>query len=329
MTASVGRAVLIAHLMTWGNCFAEKVRNGYGEITQLWPISPNRVTMEMVDGVLIYNVTVDNVKYPFTRDKILHIPGLGFDGFQGYSVIAMARKSIGLGMAMETFGSLYFGQGTHPDAVVTHPTSLKDPKTFREAFSEEYSGLSNAHRVLLLQEGMKIEKLGIPPEDAQFLQSREFQIPEIARWFNLPVHKLKDMTRSTNNNIESEQISYVVDSLLPVAINIEQNLDLQLLTDNERFKQWMYFRHNFDALLRGNNKDRSDYYKTMTGIGAMTINDVRAKENFDPFTNPYADEPFISVNNMIPLSKVDEWMKNQAKSAQKTVPKEETNVSNP
>lgn len=319
MTASVGRQVGIAHLMTWGNWYAEIVRNGLGEVTQLWPISPNRVQLKMEDGVLIYEIQVDNQTYRFTREKILHIPGLGFDGFQGYSVIAMARKSIGLGMAMETFGSLFFGQGTHPGVAITHPTSLKDPKAFREAFADEYEGLSNSHRVLLLQEGMKLEKLGLPPGDAQFIESRSFQIPEIARWFNLPVHKLKDMTRSTNNNIESEQNSYVVDSLLPVAINIEQNLDLQLLTDNERFKQWMYFRHNFDALLRGNNKDRADYYKIMTGIGAMTINMVRAKENFDPDPSPYADEPFIAINNMIPLSKVDEWMANQAKSKE-TVP---------
>jgi HK97 family phage portal protein len=302
---------MIAHLLTWGNCYAEKVRNGYGEITELWPISPNRVTIDIEDGVLIYKINVDNQQYKFTRDKILHIPGLGFDGYQGYSVIAMARKSIGLGMAMETFGSLYFGQGTHPGAVITHPTSLKDPKTFREAFATEYEGLSQSHRVLLLQEGMKLEKIGIPPEDSQFIESRQFQIPDIARFFNLPVHKLKDMTKSSFSNIEEEQTSYVVDSLLPVAINIEQNLDLQLLSYNQKYIQQMYFRHNFDALLRGNNKDRAEYYKIMTGIGAMTINDVREKENFDAISSPYADEPFIAINNMIPLSKIDEWLKNQ------------------
>lgn len=313
MTASVGRSTLIAHLMTWGNCYAEKVRNGYGEITQLWPISPNRVQPRMENGELVYKIHVDGVEYTFTRDKILHIPGLGFDGFQGYSVIAMARKSIGLGMAMETFGSLYFGQGTHPGVAVTHPGTMKDPKAFREAFADEYEGLSQSHRVVLLQEGMKLEKLGIPPEDSQFLESRQFQIPEIARWFNLPPHRLKDMNSSTNNNIEAENISYVTDSLLPVAINIEQNLDLQLLSFDERTKQFLYFRHNFDGLLRGNNKDRADYYKIMTGIGAMTINMVRSKENFDPDPSPYADEPFIAINNMIPLSKIDEWLKNQSK----------------
>jgi HK97 family phage portal protein len=268
----------------------------------------------MEEGELIYKIQVDNKTYKFTREKILHIPGLGFDGYQGYSVISMARKSIGLGMAMETFGSLYFGQGTHPGVAITHPTSLKDPKAFRECFAEEYEGLSASHRVLLLQEGMKLEKIGIPPEDSQFLQSREFQIPEIARWFNLPPHRLKDMSRSTNNNIEAENISYVTDSLLPVAIAIEQNLDLQLLTYTQKYIQDWYFRHNFDALLRGNSVDRANYYKIMTSIGGMTINDVRAKENFDPFPDKYADEPFIAINNMIPLSKVDEWLKNQAKS---------------
>lgn len=326
---------MIAHLMTWGNCYAEKVRNGYGEITELWPIAPNRVTPGMENGVLVYKIHVDNQTYTFTRDKILHIPGLGFDGFVGYSVIAMARKSIGLGMAMETFGSLYFGQGTHPGVAVRHPGTMKDPKGFRDAFADEYTGLSQAHRVLLLQEGMTLEKIGIPPEDSQFLESRQFQIPEIARWFNLPPHRLKDMTKSTNNNIESENISYVTDSLLPVAINIEQNLDLQLLTYTQKYVNSWYFRHNFDGLLRGNAKDRAAYYKIMAGIGGMTLNDIREKEGFDPYPDKYADEPFIAVNNMIPLSKIDEWMKNQSKPAPTAskspadVDKEVSNANNP
>jgi len=220
---------------------------------------------------------------------------------------------------METFGASFFGTGTHPGITVKHPTQLKDPKTFREAFSEEYSGLTNAHRVLLLQEGMEIEKIGIPPEDAQFLESRQFQIPEIARWFNLPPHRLKDMSKSSFSNIESEQQSYVTDSLLPVAVNIEQNLDLQLLTYTQKYINNFYFRHNFDGMLRGNAKNRADYYKIMFGIGAMSINQIKEKENMDPSDSPYANEPFIAVNNMIPLSKIDEWMANQTKNSQKQI----------
>ena len=205
MTAQVGREVMTAHVLTWGNCYAEKVKNGYGEIVELWPIAPNRVRMSMENGQLIYWIKVESEEKPLTRDQILHVPGLGFDGFQGYSVISMARKSIGLGMAMESFGSLYFGNGTHPGVIVSHPSKL-DPKAhsnLKAALTESYSGLGKAHRLMLLEDGMKLENVGIPPEDSQFLESRQFQIPEIARWFNLPPHKLKDLTRSSFSNIES------------------------------------------------------------------------------------------------------------------------------
>ena len=320
MTAQIGREVMVAHLLTWGNCYAEKVYNGYGEIIELWPIPPNRVRMTMEDSELVYYIRVDNQEIPLKRDKILHIPGLGFDGFQGYSVISMASKSIGLGMALETFGSMYFGNGTHPGVIVSHLGKL-DPITksnLQTALTGAYSGLGKSHRLMLLEEGMKIENVGIPPEDSQFLESRSFGISEIARWFNLPPHKLKELDRATNNNIESEQISFVTDSILPVAIRIEQNFDMQLLSEAEKWKQGLYFRHNLDGLMRGNAKDRAEYYKIMAGIGGMTINEIRDKEGFDYIDNPYADEPFIAINNMIPLSKIDEYLANQSKQVSQT-----------
>ncbi len=308
MTAQVGREVMTAHILTWGNCYAEKVRNGYGEIVELWPIGPDRVTPMLEAGKLVYEINVGNEKKTLGRDKVLHIPGLGYDGLMGYSVISMARKSIGLGMAMESFGSLYFGNGLHPGAVITHENPIKDIKATREAFNEVYGSLGKAHRLMLLEAGMKFEKVGIPPEDSQFLESRQFQIPEIARWFNLPPHKLKDLTRSSFSNIESEQISFVTDSILPWLIRLEQHYNMQLLNENEQFKQKIYTRHNVDGLMRGNSTDRSNYYKTMFGTGAMKINEIREKEGWDPSDNPYADELFVPVNNMVPLSKIDEYL---------------------
>ncbi len=326
MTAQIGREVLAAHVLTWGNAYAEKVYNGYGDIIELWPIAPNRVRMDMEDGELIYYIRVGSEDIPLSRSQILHIPGLGFDGFQGYSVISMAAKSIGLGMALETFGAMYFGNGTHPGTIVSHPMKL-GPETranLQNTLTTAYSGLGQSHRLMLLEEGMKIEQIGIPPNDSQFLESRTFQISDIARWFHIPVHKLKNMERATNNNIESEQASYYIDCILPWLIRIEQCYGQQLLSESEKWKQKLYFRHNVDGLLRGNSKDRAEYYKIMSGIGGMTINDIRRKENMDPFPDQYADEPFIAINNMIPLSKVDEWLANQAKSVQasNTAPKE-------
>ena len=310
MTAMCLRETMMAHLLLWGNAYAEIKRGGTNQVLELWPITPDRVTMRFVDGQLYYDINVDAgapVRLP--REKVLHLAGLGFDGFQGYSVVSLARKSIGLGMAMETFGSEYFNNGTHPGVIVTHPGKL-DPQTLAnmsESLRASYSGLGNSHRLMLLEEGLKMERVTMPNNDSQFLESRQFQIPEIARWFNLPPHKLKDLTKSSFSNIESEQISFVTDSILPWLIRIEQSYNAQLLTDPEK-RRGLYTKHTVEGLMRGSAKDRAEYYTKMFGIGAITINEIREKEDCDPSDNKYADELFVPVNNMIPLSKIDEYL---------------------
>jgi hypothetical protein len=167
-----------------------------------------------------------------------------------------------------------------------------------------------------------LENLGIPPEDSQFLESRTFQIPEIARWFNLPPHKLKDLTKSSFNNIESEQISFVTDSILPWLVRCEQAYNMQLLSENEQYRQRLYFKHNVEGLLRGNSVDRAMFYKEMFYIGAMSPNDIRAKEDLDPIDG--GDEYFVPVN-MIPLSKLDQLpMLQTPEKIKQEEPEEET-----
>jgi HK97 family phage portal protein len=274
----------------------------------------------MQNGKLVYRIRMDReADIILPREKVLHIPGLGFDGFQGYSVIAMARKSIGLGMAMETFGALYFGAGTHPGVVVSHPGQLKDPSKLRDSLGAAYSGLGKSHRLMLLEEGMKIEELGIPPDDSQFLESRQFQIPEIARWFNLPPHKLKDLTKSSFSNIESEQISFVTDSILPWLVRLEQNYQMQLLTVSDKsFSGYgrLYFKHSVDGLMRGDSASRAAFYRAMTNIGAFSINEVRELEDKDPIDG--GDEHFVPLN-MVPLSMVKEQFKKKLE-ASPTIP---------
>jgi HK97 family phage portal protein len=285
MTAMAGRECLASHALTWGNGYAEIVTDEFGDIVALWPIAPNRCTPRMVDDKLVYEITIPNsgeqVILPWER--VLHVPGIGFDGFVGYSVIAMARKSIGLGMSMETFGSLYFGQGTHPGVVVKHPGKL-DGSThanLKQSLTDVYSGLGQSHRLMLLEDGMDMEKVGIPPEDSQFIESRAFQIPEVARWYNLPPHKLKDLTKSSFNNIEAEQSSFVTDSILPWLIRFEQNYQMQLLTKLQ-VKSGFYFKHVIEGLLRANAKDRAEFYKIMLNNGVFNINEVREKEDMNP-----------------------------------------------
>ena len=315
MTALALRETMMAHVLLWGNAYAEIVRDRMGQIVELWPIAPNRVKPEMENSKLVYRIRVDSEEITLPREKILHIPGLGFDGFVGYSVVAMARKSLGLGMALETFGSKYFGTGMHPSAILTHPGQLKDPKSFREAVSTVYGGLGNAQQLMVLEDGMKFEQISIPVEDSQFLESRQFQIPEIARWFNLPPHKLKDLTKSSFNNIESEQISFVTDSVLPWLVRFEQNYNIQLLYTNQRKAENLYFKHNVEGLLRGNAESRGNFYKALFNVGAISINEIRSKEDMDPIDG--GDEYFVPLN-MVPLSKLDDYMALQEQKGTKT-----------
>lgn len=318
MTAQVGREVLTAHVLTWGNGYAEKIFDKLGNIVELWPIPPNKIRPEMVDGELVYIIQVEGQQIILPREKVLHIPGLGFDGFVGYSVIGLARESIGLGMAMEQFGSHFFGNGTHPGVVVEHPNKLSEAahKNLKDSLVSKYSGLGNAHKLLLLEEGMKLHAVGIPPEDAQFLESRQFQIPEIARWFNLPPHKLKDMTKSSFNNIESEQVSFVTDSILPWIVRFETNFNMQLLADRDS-KKGYYFKHVVEGLLRGDTKARAEFYTKMFQIGSMSPDEIREKEDLDPIADGSGKRYFVPLN-YVPLDKIDEEKPDDNQSAQTT-----------
>lgn len=283
MTAMQVRETMMAHVLAWGNGYAEIVRDTYNQIIELWPITPNRIEPKMSEGKIVYEISADGDRVVLPKERILHIAGLGFDGFIGYSVVTMASNSIGLGKAMESFGAMYFGQGTHPGIVVAHPGKLSETahKNLKSSLDEAHSGLGKSHKLMLLEEGMKLEKLGIPPNDSQFLESRAWQITDVARFFNLPVHKLKEMTKSSFNNIESEQQSFVTDSLLPWGIRLEQAYNMQLLSIQE-FKAGLYFKHIFEGLLRGNSKDRAEFYSKMFNVGAMSVNDIREKEDMNP-----------------------------------------------
>jgi len=296
MTATAFREVMMSHVLLWGNAYAEIIRNRMGDVLALWPITPDRVTIKMENSVLFYEVRVNTETIRLPRENVLHIAGLGFDGIQGYSVIAMARKSIGLGMAMETFGSTYFGNGTHPGMIVEHPGQLSPQAhtNLKNSLTETYSGLGKAHRLMLLDEGMKAQKITINPEDSQFLESRQFQIPEIARWFNLPPHKLKDLTKSSFSNIESEQISFVTDSILPWLVRLEQTFNMQLLTESEKTREKLYFKHVVEGLLRGDSASRAAFYAALFNIGVLSINEIREREDFDPIEG--GDEHFVQLN---------------------------------
>lgn len=295
MTAVTGRQSLIIGMLLWGNGYAEIVRDRLGRVVELWPITPDRVTVRFENGVLSYDVRVDNSTVTVPYQAMLHVKNLSQNGFLGISVIAQARRSLGLTKDLETFGSKFFREGTHPGIIVTHPGKL-DPETFsnlKTSLTDTYSGLGNAHRLMLLEDGMKPERITIQPEDAQFLESRTFQIDEVARWFNLPPHKLKELSKSSFSNIESEQISFVIESLLPRIVAIEQTFNTQLLTPEEK-ASGLYTKHTIEGLLRGDATSRANFYRTLWNMGAISINEIREKEDFDPI--PGGDTHYIPLN---------------------------------
>ena len=288
----------MGHVLMWGNAYAEIEFNNAGRPIALWPLRPDRVTPRRTPGgELYYEVrSSSGGVVNLLPDRILHFKGLGEDGLVGYSVIHMARESIGLGLATERFGAKFFGSGAQPGAVLQHPQKLSDAaydrlKADREA---RHAGLDHAHELMILEEGMTWEKIGIPPEDAQFLETRKFQVTDIARWFNVPPHKLKDLERATFSNIEEQNIEFVQDSLLPWLITIEQECDYKLFSPSER--EELFVEHVVSGLLRGDTQRRFAAYAVGRQWGWLSANDVREMENMNPLPDEQGDVYMVPVN---------------------------------
>jgi HK97 family phage portal protein len=314
MTAFTFREALKSHVLVWGNGFAEKVygrgRIGRSVIEQLWPITPNRVTVKRNKGEkadipireIYYHVSMGGTGLPdvdLSRRQVLHIPGLSFNGLVGYSVIAAHREAIGMGKSLEEYGELYFGNGIHPSFVISMEGTLKDPAAFREATNEVYGGLGKSHRVMLLQEAMKIEKLGVPNDEAQFLETRKYTNIDIgSRIFRLPPQMYGEYDKaSTYASAEQFSLDYVVKTLRPWLVRFEQSFNMSLLSPDER--QEHFYEHLIDGLMRGDAEARSEYYTKMFAIGGITVNEINELENRNPI-GPDGDKRFVPLN-MIPL----------------------------
>ena len=298
MTSLQFRETMQGHLVTWGNAYAQKVTDRGGNVVQLWPLRPDLMQVRRSGDVLVYEYArPDGGMRLFSRDEIFHIAGLGYDGVMGYSPIAYARQAIGLGLATEQFGGSYFGQGATPSGVLEHPQVLNDEAYARlkRFLDEQMSGMSNARRPAILEEGMKWTQIGIPPEDSQFLQTREFQIEEIARIFRIPPHMLGDLSRSTFSNIEHQSIEFVVHTIRPWLVRWEQAIAQQLLAPEERGRFFAEFL--VDGLLRGDTQSRYAAYATARQWGWMSANDVRELENQNPVDG--GDEYLVPLN-MVP-----------------------------
>ena len=293
MTSFIFRETLMTHLLLWGNAYSQIIRNGKGEVVALYPLMPDRMKVDRDEhGRLYYEYTVydsDDVDGRKGTNKVgrtvrlqlhdvLHIPGLGFDGLVGYSPIAMAKNAIGLAVACDEYGASFFANGASPSAVLEHPGVIKNPERLRTAWQQAY-GSGNSHKVAVLEEGTKYTPISIPNNEAQFLETRKFQIEEIARLYRVPLHMIGDLDHATFSNVEHLSLDFVKYSLDPWLVRWEQAMQKALLSESEKGRYFIKF--NVEGLLRGDYASRMQGYATARQNGWMSTNDIRELEDMN------------------------------------------------
>jgi HK97 family phage portal protein len=319
MTAQEWRSQMMAVLILTGNAYNEIVRDRGGRIRQLWPLSWYRVELKRAqDDSLYYQISTTGLDDVTDRqtvailpsEQVLHLRGFNTRGLLGESMVTKLRETIGITLATESFGASFYGSGTTLSGVLEHPGELSEAaqKRLKMSWDNRHSGLSRAHRIAILEEGMKFTPISVPPEAAQFLETRQFQVQEAARALRLPPHMLGDLSRATFSNVEQQAIEFVTHSLRPWASILEQRMQLSLLTPAER-AQGYYIRHNLEGLLRGDIKARYDAYAIGRQWGWLSVDDVRALEDLNPIDG---GDVYLQPMNMVPAGSAGEVPLSQA-----------------
>lgn len=284
------------------------IRNGRGEVIALYPLMADRMEVGRDQrGQIYYEYRLSSedahtMKGSIVRlgsTDVLHIPGLGFDGLVGYSPIAMAKNAIGMAIACEEYGAKFFANGAAPSGVLEHPGTIKDPSRIRDSWQSTFGGSSNANKVAVLEEGMKYTPISISPEQAQFLETRKFQIDEIARIFRVPPHMVGDLDKSSFSNIEQQSLEFVKYTLDPWVARWEQAMVRSLLSAEEKKRYFIKF--NVDGLLRGDYQSRMAGYATARQNGWMSANDIRELENLDRISEEDGGDLYLVNGNMMKL----------------------------
>lgn len=288
MSSFIWRETMMTHLLLWGNAYSQIIRDGRNQVLGLYPLLPENVEVDR-DGqgelYYIYHAYTDEVPGEqnqdiyFRKDEILHIPGLGFNGLVGFSPIAMMKNSLGTTLAVEKYGASFFKNGAQPSGVLEHPGVLKDPQKIRDNWTAVYGGANNAHKVAVLEEGMSYKAISLPPEDSQFLSTRQFGVEEICRIFRVPPHMVQSLEHATFSNIEHQSIDFVVHTLTPWLVRFEQAIIKDLLLTEEQ--DVLFPKFNVDGLLRGDYQSRMNGYATGISNGFLSPNDIHRLENMD------------------------------------------------
>lgn len=299
MTSFVFKKMMMACVLLWGNSYARIVRGSTFRPTELVIYHPTDVEPVIVNGEKFFYVAKEGKTY--SDYDMIHLIGLSFDGIKGKSVIATHRENLALAKAAQKFGADFFGNGTNVGGFLEHPGSLGDKayERLRTDFDSKYRGMSKSFGVPILEEGMKFTRIGIPPEDAQFIQTRQFSKSEIANMFGVPAHKVNDLDKASFSNIEQQSLDYVMDGLTGWVVRFEEELNYKLFRTDE-FAVF-YCKFNMSALFRGDMAARQAYYTAMISIGGLNQDEVRAMEDKNPLPDKLGQQ-YYRLANLVPIN---------------------------
>ncbi len=322
MTSFSFRETMMVQLLLYGNAYAQIIRDGKNTILALYPLFPENVEVDRDEKgqiYYIYHAYTDEVPGEknkdiyFRNDEIFHIPGLGFNGLTGFSPIAMMKNALGTTLAVEKYGSAFFKNGAQPSGVLEHPGVLKNPEKIRENWSDVYGGPNNAHKVAVLEEGMQYKAISLPPEDSQFLSTRQFGVNEICRIFRVPPHMVQDLEHATFSNIEHQSIDFCVHTLTPWLVRFEQAIIKDLLLPEEQDEYFPKF--NIDGMMRGDYKSRMEGYAIGISNGFMSPNDCRALEQFDRIPAEKGGDDYYLNGGYVRLQDAGKFQKEKANAS--------------
>jgi HK97 family phage portal protein len=312
MTSFIFRETLMSHLLIYGNAYAQIIRDGGGKVVALYPLLPNKMDVSRgEDGKLQYTYWRDSDErrpqeksggIAFRRDEVLHIPGLSFDGLVGYSPIAYNKNAIGMAIATEDYGASFFANGANPGGILEHASTVNNHENVRGAWEALYKGAKKANRVAVLEDGLTFKQVSIPPEQAQFLETRKFQLNEIARIFRIPPHMIGDLEKSTFSNIENQSLEFVKYTLDPWVVRWEQAMHQALVLPSEQSRVAIKF--NIDGLLRGDYETRMKGYSIGIQNGFLSPNDVRRLEDWNLIPEEDGGDNYMVNGNMLKLRDV-------------------------
>lgn len=305
-----------AHVLTYGNGFAEIQRDGGGRPIALWPLLPDKTFRKISDeGVPYYEVHLSKGGTVYLPDyNVLHIKGLGFDGYTGYNVVAYHKEAIGYGVAVKEFGGRFFGNNASPGGILEYPKDLSDParKNIMESWNLAHKGLNKAHRMQILEEGLKWVKIGVDPEQAQALEVQKYTVDDCSRIFNIPPHKIGSMERATFSNIEEQNIDFVTSTMYYWFRKWEQECNYKLFMPAER--KSLFCEILVDGLLRGKTISRYQAYNIGRNAGFLCVDDIREKENMNSLPDGKG-QIFLEPLNMKPAGTEPEPDKDSIRQA--------------